>query len=214
MAMDAAMLELAPKIQKPILRFYSWSEPAATFGYFQKYEEILNWTDLRPLYRRPTGGGLVPHDADWTYSIAIPPSHPWYQLRATESYERLHRWIQQSFTSLGAAVELVEDPALEGPGRCFIGAERHDLLWRGLKMAGAAQRRNRLGLLIQGSIQNQPEGINRSEWERSILETGSQNWGGEWISINAESDNYKKLKSKADELRSSKYGSDSFIQKR
>ena len=47
-------------------RFYAWLEPAATFGYFQRFAEVERMTLLRPLLRRPTGGGLVPHAADWT----------------------------------------------------------------------------------------------------------------------------------------------------
>ena len=35
MALDEALLEAMPRLQKPVLRFYGWTEPAATFGYFQ-----------------------------------------------------------------------------------------------------------------------------------------------------------------------------------
>ena len=95
MALDEALLEAAPRLGQPVLRFYSWTEPAASFGYFQRYAEIERLTPLRPLVRRPTGGGLVPHDADWTYSLAFPPSDEWYRLSATESYRRVHEWIQR-----------------------------------------------------------------------------------------------------------------------
>src|SRR5882672_6639797 len=88
MALDEALLELAPRLNQPILRFYSWDESAASFGYFQKLAEISHATPLRPLVRRPTGGGLVPHDSDWTYSLIFPPSHPWYSLKAVQSYQR------------------------------------------------------------------------------------------------------------------------------
>ena len=37
MALDEALLEAMPRLQQPVLRFYGWTEPAATFGYFQKY---------------------------------------------------------------------------------------------------------------------------------------------------------------------------------
>ena len=57
-----------------------------------------------------------------------------------------------------------------GLGQCFIGAEKNDLIYRGRKIAGAAQRRNREGLLIQGSIQAKDTGIERSCWESAMLE--------------------------------------------
>src|SRR5437879_7130014 len=101
MALDAALLEAAPFLGRPVLRFYSWSEPAASFGYFQKYAEVEQMTLLRPLVRRPTGGGLVPHDADWTYSLTFPPSDAWHTLKAVRSYHRVHEWIQAAFHKLG-----------------------------------------------------------------------------------------------------------------
>jgi hypothetical protein len=92
MALDEALLVTAPERGRPVLRLYGWSAPAATFGYFQRHAEVARLTALRPLIRRPTGGGLVPHDADWTYSLAFPVGHEWHSLRADESYRRIHEW--------------------------------------------------------------------------------------------------------------------------
>ena len=106
MALDEALLEAMPRLGRPVLRFYGWTEPAATFGYFQKYAEVERATHLRPLIRRSTGGGIVPHDADWTYSLAFPPGHEWHSLKAEESYRRVHEWIQAAFAKLNVTTEL------------------------------------------------------------------------------------------------------------
>ena len=196
MALDQALLEAAPALDRAVLRFYGWTERAASFGYFQRYAEVEALTPLRPLVRRPTAGGLVPHDADWTYSLVFPASHSWYRLRAAESYRAAHSWIQSAFSRLGLTLELAPgrlpshaanpnpnlalnpnlNPNLElAPGRlpshagqCFVGYEKSDLLWRGRKIAGAAQRRTREGLLIQGSIQPPPVGLARADWHEAM----------------------------------------------
>src|SRR5207244_1129694 len=103
MAMDEALLENAAALACPVLRFYGWTEPAASFGYFQRHAEVEQATLLRPLVRRPTGGGIVPHDIDWTYSFTVPPAHEWHLLKAEESYRRVHEWIQSAFARLKIA---------------------------------------------------------------------------------------------------------------
>lgn len=186
MAWDEALLEAAPLTGRAVLRFYGWTEPAATFGYFQKIADIEQLTPLRPLIRRPTGGGFVPHDADWTYSLAFPPDDPWYELKAVESYRRVHEWIRLAFARAGVSTELSPCCRKEAPGQCFIGAEQFDLLWQGRKIAGAAQRRTKSGLLIQGSIQPSP-GVLRSEFESSFCEVARTEWGVEWLTYDAAS---------------------------
>jgi hypothetical protein len=54
------------------------------------------------------------------------------------------------------------------PGQCFVGHEKFDLLWHGKKIAGAAQRRSKLGLLIQGSVQPPQPDLLRGDWERGM----------------------------------------------
>ena len=168
MALDEALLEAMPQLAAPVLRFYGWIEPAATFGYFQKYAEVSAATSLRPLIRRPTGGGLVPHDADWTYSLTFPAGHSWHLLRAEESYRRVHEWIQAALASLEVDTELAPCCNKTAPGQCFAGYEKFDLLWHGRKIAGAAQRRTKHGLLIQGSVQPPLPGLARAAWEKAL----------------------------------------------
>lgn len=175
MAWDEALLEHAERLGRPILRFYGWRIPAATFGCFQRYSEIAASTPLRPLIRRPTAGGFVPHDDDWTYSVIIPPQHPWHALRATESYCQVHRWIRDALLRLNVPADLAPARDLQAAGRCFAGGwEQHDLVRDGRKIAGAAQRRNRLGLLIQGSVQPVPRGVARADWEQAMLAVGAE----------------------------------------
>ena len=54
MAMDEALLENASRFEAGLLRFYGWRQPAASFGYFQRYAGVERATRLRPLVRRPT----------------------------------------------------------------------------------------------------------------------------------------------------------------
>lgn len=180
MAWDEALLERVADLGRPVFRPYGWSQAAATFGYFQRYADVETWTALRPLVRRPTGGGLVCHDEDWTYALVFPPGHPWYALSARESYERVHDWLRAAFQRLGLETRLAPCCEREAPGRCFAGAEQFDLLREGRKLAGAAQRRNREGLLIQGSVQPRPAGLEREAWLAAMLATAPAAGKVEW----------------------------------
>lgn len=208
MALDEALLESVARLGIPVLRFYGWSQPAATFGYFQHYAEIEQTTLLRPLIRRPTGGGLVPHDADWTYSLAFPPGHEWHELRAEDSYRRVHEWIQAAFQKLGAITEVAPCCKKTVLGQCFIGYEKFDLLWHGKKIAGAAQRRNKLGLLIQGSVQPPPVDLNRQDWEAAMLAVVKNDSGWSELAVNGE------LLALANQLMTEKYSQSTYNQKR
>lgn len=209
MALDEALLGAMPRLNHPVLRFYGWTESAATFGYFQRYGEVAATTHLRPLIRRPTGGGIVPHDADWTYSLTIPPGHGWYALKAIESYRRIHEWIRTAFSLLKVSTSLAPCCKHAGPGQCFVGYEKFDLLWQGKKIAGAAQRRTRNGLLIQGSVQPPPLSLQRSIWEgamRAALPDDSTRWR-DWSLDDL-------LRDRAEGLVSDKYSQAHYNQKR
>ncbi len=215
MAWDEVRLQSAARLGAPLLRFYAWSEPAATFGRSQKFLDVSRLTAIRPLIRRPTGGGLVPHLNDWTYSLAIPPDAPWRQIRAQASYFRLHQWLQAAFQKIGLDTELASQPKRIGdslrparspnpavPGRCFAGAEANDLVFAGKKLAGAAQRRARSGLLIQGSIQPPPLSIARAEWENALRTVATETWHVQWRPLQAPS---VALRQQAEKLAANKY---------
>jgi lipoate-protein ligase A len=216
MALDEALLEAMLRLGRPVLRFYGWTEPAATFGYFQKYADVERATHLRPLIRRPTGGGIVPHDADWTYSFAFPPGHEWHSLKAGESYRRVHEWIQSAFTKLDVTTELASTRHSSPVTRhsstgCFSGYEKFDVLWHGQKIAGAAQRRNKLGLLIQGSVQSRGIGIAiaRTDWQKAMGNVGRVEFGVAWSDFAPD----KTLREQAEFLSKQKYSQPAFIRK-
>jgi lipoate-protein ligase A len=210
MALDEALLENSRRIAKPVLRFYGWTERAASFGYSQYFSTLEMATHLRPLIRRPTGGGLVPHDADWTYSLIFPPLHSWYALKAVESYERVHIWIRDAFKKIGMTTELSPCCKKETPGQCFVGAEKSDVLWHGQKIAGAAQRRTKSGLLIQGSVQPPPISLSRSEWEKAMRDVARENFQVTWKEFVPETE----LTGRAKILATEKYSQAAYNQKR
>jgi lipoate-protein ligase A len=210
MAMDEALLEAMPRLRKPVLRFYGWTGPAATFGYSQRFSEVEKATLLRPLVRRPTGGGIVPHDADWTYSLAFPAGHEWHSLKAVESYKRMHEWIQRALAGLNLATGLAPAALKAQRGQCFAGYEKSDLLWHGKKIAGAAQRRTRDGLLIQGSVQPPTPSLSRADWEKAMRATAPTIQPVEWTEFTPDAE----LRRRAAELAAQKYSQDSYNRKR
>jgi lipoate-protein ligase A len=210
MALDEALLQAVPRLGQPVLRFYSWTEPAASFGYFQKHAEVERMTLLRPLVRRPTGGGLVPHDVDWTYSLVFPPGDGWYSLSATYSYRRVHEWIQAAFARLNLATELAAACSKALPGQCFQGHERFDVLWHGQKVAGAAQRRTRDGLLIQGSVQPKPLSQARAEWQQAMCDVACSGQGAQWVTFEPDA----LLTERAQEFARQKYSQADYNRKR
>jgi lipoate-protein ligase A len=210
MALDESLLENSSGSGRPALRFYGWTEPAATFGYFQKYAEVERATHLRPLIRRPTGGGIVPHDLDWTYSFAAPPGHDWYELKAEASYRQVHEWIKAAFAGLKIETELAPHAKKTLPGQCFAGYEKFDLLWRGKKIAGAAQRRSKSGLLIQGSVQPPVVSIARVDWENAMRSAGEEKFGIHFEKVAPE----EKILSFAGELVRQKYSQEVYNRRR
>jgi lipoate-protein ligase A len=173
MAVDFLLLQRQPEPAAIRFRNYGWRNPAFTFGFGQKIAWVRG--QLPPgerfdLCRRPTGGGIVDHRQDWTYTLVIPREHELWEQRATESYRIVHACLAQILRDFGvpAVVKQMDQPAeatglggigrmLEataGPGVCFQKAEIYDVIDErtGEKIAGAAQKRNKRGLLFQGSI--------------------------------------------------------------
>lgn len=210
MGLDEALMERVTDLGAPVLRFYGWIQHAASFGYFQHHAEIERATSLRPLVRRPTGGGLVPHDADWTYSLAFPATHEWYSLAATESYQRAHEWIRDSFARLGVSTELAPNCRKSAPGQCFAGYEQSDVLWQGRKIAGAAQRRTKTGLLIQGSVQPPPLNLAKADWQAAMCVAAIGRWCSGWNELTIEG----ALLARAETLEETRYARDEFNRRR
>jgi len=170
MAVDFLLLQRYPDAGAPRFRHYDWRAPARTFGYSQKIAWVraaLGGQPAGELCRRPTGGGIVDHRHDWTYALVLPPTHPLHDVPAPESYRVVHECLATALTALGqpAAVNPAAPTDAGGPGVCFHRAERFDVIrpGTGAKLAGAAQKRNRHGLLFQGSIDRLAVGA--LDWE-------------------------------------------------
>ena len=211
MAFDEALLLWIPKLGSVLFRVYGWTEPTVSFGYFQNYRVAEAIADGRPIVRRPTGGGIVFHGADWTYAIAIPTHHWWYRLKAIESYRVLHEWIAAAFAKLGlpTTLALQKHKPLD-VGQCFVGHEQYDLLFEGQKIAGAAQRRTRSGLLIQGSVLPPEARLELAEWVRAMKETAETVFKVEWTSWVPPAE----LISQATQLAVEKFNTLEFIRRR
>jgi len=145
MAIDEALLR---EVREPVLRIYEWDVPAVSLGYFQPAALAGD----RPFIRRYTGGGLVDHAQDVTYTIVLPRAHPWMELSAPESYCVIHRGVQAVLAACGIKSELTPSAASAESDACFQKPVRFDVVAAERKLSGAAQRRTREGMLHQGSI--------------------------------------------------------------
>jgi lipoate-protein ligase A len=151
MALDQAWLEWG---QQPLLRVYGWNEPTVTIGYAQNLTKLAEALPAWPVVRRWTGGGVVFHERDHTYTLMVPAAHPWALTKPVESYRLIHAALAEALVVAGyAGCRLAEEADLKDLPFCFEAPALHDVIRGANKVAGAGQRRGKLGLLHQGSVQ-------------------------------------------------------------
>jgi lipoate-protein ligase A len=212
MAIDEALLEYAAV---PSIRFYRWHSPALSFGYFGRFAHVACYARECDLVRRWTGGGIVFHGDDLTYSIVIPANDGALSESSMSIYESVHRALCDALDGNGkrAVVAVGGDSgrtadamrtAFSAVGyNCFANAVRADVMIDGRKIAGAAQRRTRRGLLQQGSIQGVD--VENGLAERFAVE----------LSNNCEPRSLPKaVQCRAREIAAQKYGADAWLRKR
>jgi len=200
MAVDEALLSSATA---PILRFYRWSRPSLSFGYFGRYAEVANQAARRDVVRRWTGGGIVLHGNDHTYSILVPRTHLSFLRSSIEVYGAVHEAMRRALETNRITATLAERPIPKVSEDCFANPVRADVLIGDRKIAGAAHRRSRFGLLHQGSIQTPdlPEKF-REDFARNLCERFEKK------AIEAG------LLERAEQIAAAKYGTDAWLKRR
>ena len=152
MAADETLLEAAVG-GRASLRFYEWSGPTLSLGYFQPQSARLSNPGLAglPWVRRPTGGAALVHHHELTYALALPGGPPW-QARGESWLTRMHAIIAEALAGLGAAPESVAQETKQGDVLCFLHHTPGDLRIGRAKVVGSAQRRQRGALLQHGAV--------------------------------------------------------------
>ena len=184
MALDEALAKSKP--QDFCLRFFRWRGAGATFGYAQRVQDVeqklppgigKNYT------RRPTGGGIVPHLDDLTFSCVFPAE---WMLRPADIYRRLHTAILGGLRQAGLAARLCTkggSPAPQGPvgaSQCFVQPVALDILTEAGKILGGAIRRYGETVLYQGSLQLADARRRAAELEAVISRVLANEWVLQW----------------------------------
>lgn len=150
MAVDEWLCHAA---QAPVLRVYRWRLHWCSIGYFGEIGPAMRRIECANWVRRITGGGVVDHRDDWTYSLVIPKTEPVANWRGNASYRAIHGALAAALRAEGIGCRLSSDASVAGESLCFANPVDHDLVdAMGNKLAGAGQRRSREGLLHQGSV--------------------------------------------------------------
>jgi lipoate-protein ligase A len=167
MAVDEALLEDAAGGGQATLRFYQWSEPTLSLGYFQAYGERHAHAASRTAaaVRRLSGGGALLHDRELTYSLSLPATHALAR-RSSELYAAVHAALIEALAALGDGAHPHGDGTPRGepaderrePFLCFLRRSDPDVVMAGgasrppAKVLGSAQRRRRGAVLQHGSV--------------------------------------------------------------
>lgn len=155
MAVDEALLEESLARDAIFLRLYRWSEATVSLGHFQKESERQRDSRLAnlPTVRRLSGGGAILHHHEQTYSCCLPPSHSLAQ-NPIQLYHQIHSAFVEWLSDLGveAAPRGLDSSRPDEPFLCFLRKAAPDLVVKGNKVLGSAQRRRRGAVLQHGSL--------------------------------------------------------------
>jgi lipoate-protein ligase A len=156
--------QLLQGVDSPLLRFYEFTPEAITYGYFI---EPTRWLKDAPKNgaKRPTGGGLIFHEGDFSFSVALPIDHPFTKKTALERYQSINGAVVRALNK--KELELHSEQKEEGviDELCMANPTAYDLIIDNKKVGGAAQRKNRHAFIHQCSLF-----LSMPPWERIARE--------------------------------------------
>ena len=163
MAVDEALfLSYGQAASHPVLRLYGFDPAAFSVGQSQAVQEILNAQACRDdgigIVRRPTGGGILFHDDEVTYSLILSQKDIGPSLGVKESFETITSFLIDAYGALGLQADFAKninpDPGAchDVAGFCLSRKELYDILVYGKKLGGNAQKRRKNVILQHGSI--------------------------------------------------------------
>ncbi len=190
MAIDEVLMESqkSPK-SLPTLRFYSWSEPCYSLGYFQDVDSVARTfgpaAKRMTIVRRLTGGGLVKHGEDLTFSLTFKNPNPYLPKDAKTSYfkinEALAAGLRKYFPTISLADCKTVPSGRGGVSRvCFESPSCYDLLLEGKKVVGSSQRRQEGALLHQATIFIREK---KEKLIEAVREGFESQWGIRFVSL-------------------------------
>lgn len=154
MRIDKELFDSFDDNSLPIFRLYSW-EQSCTIGMSQKFEDIEDIQMYKDNYaKRITGGGVLFHGNDISYSIIIPTSYM-QGLSVKKSYEKLCSFLLKFYKELGLDAKYAKDDEniiLTKDPYCQVGFEPYDIVIDSKKIGGNAQRRDKTTIFQHGSI--------------------------------------------------------------
>ncbi len=161
MALDEAIyLRVTRGISPPTIRFYDWLPPSFSYGYNQDVERELDLGLLKKsaygFVRRPTGGRMVLHEEEVTYSV-ISPLCESMAGSIHDTYLRIGEALVTGLSNLQIEAEMARGKlSLQEQKRsanpCFTSSSRSELTYKRKKLVGSAQTRNSKAFLQHGSI--------------------------------------------------------------
>ncbi len=181
MAVDEKLASVAMTTDRALLRFYEWERKTISIGYFQscRPEKFPGYAFVR----RPTGGGVVRHGHDVTYSVIIPPNHLLFRSNRVALYKETGDMLVAALQTLGFDASLatgdVEKSENKTWSMCFQTPTKFDVMVGDRKAAGAAQRRRPQGILHQGSIDMSVlPAVDRTQVRTAVVEAAATLFGG------------------------------------
>ncbi|CAN5152188.1 hypothetical protein BH11MYX1_BH11MYX1_04120 [soil metagenome] len=148
--------ELLHAAARPIVRFYGWQPEAVSLGNSQS-EADIDLDVVREygleIVKRGTGGGGILHNAvEVTYSVVLPVEHPQLTANIAESFGLLSRGVVNALRALALPAELESMPDRTRDALCYVRVQGTNVMVRGRKISGGAQRRTKWAVLQHGTV--------------------------------------------------------------
>lgn len=152
---DKALFKAFDNESLGILRVYSW-EDSISFGAGQNIDDysLLVNEYKNNVSKRLTGGGVLFHGHDISYTILLNPNII-ENRDVKETYFLLCQFILKFYENLGLKASFAKDNQdiiLSKSPFCQVGFEAYDIIINGKKIGGNAQKRAKSCILQHGSI--------------------------------------------------------------